>query len=97
MKKIAARIAAIVPIALLGWAIYTLLTAPPEPPGDWRLHMTQEQHDLMVAPIDHAYRMAAYTVTWAIQLGYLAYMGMKWAGQEGETEDPRLNKLHDSN
>lgn len=81
MKKIAARIAAVIPIALLAWAIYTLLSAPPEPPGDWRLHMTQAQHDLAVAPIDHAYRVAAYTVTWAIQMGFLAWMGLKWTAQ----------------
>jgi hypothetical protein len=43
--------------------------------------MTQEQHDLMVAPIDHAYRVAAYVVTWAIQLGYLAWIGIKWSTQ----------------
>jgi hypothetical protein len=42
--------------------------------------MTQEQHDLMVAPIDHAFRVAAYSVTWAFQLGYLAWLGLKWSG-----------------
>ena len=84
MKKTVARIAAAIPIALLAWAVFTLLTAPAEPPGDWRLHMTQEQHDLLVAPIDHAYRVAAYIVTWAIQLGYLAYVGLKWSAQNPE-------------
>jgi hypothetical protein len=49
--------------------------------------MTQEQHDLMVAPIDHAYRVAAYIVTWAIQLGYLAYVGIKWSAQNPEPRD----------
>ena len=84
MKKTAARIATVVPIGLLAWAVFTLLTAPPEPPGDWRLHMTQGQHDLMIAPIDHAYRVAAYIVTWTIQLGYLAYMGLKWTAHKRE-------------
>jgi hypothetical protein len=88
LKKTAARIFAAVPIALLAWAVFTLLTAPPEPPGDWRLHMTQAQHDVMVAPIDHAYRVTAYIVTWALQLGYLAYVAMKWAGQERESARP---------
>jgi hypothetical protein len=45
--------------------------------------MTQEQHDLMVAPIDHAFRVAAYAVTWAIQLGFLAWLGLKWSGLRG--------------
>ena len=44
--------------------------------------MTQEQHDLMIAPIDHAYRVAAYVVTWAIQLGFLAWLGWKWQAQK---------------
>jgi hypothetical protein len=44
--------------------------------------MTQEQHDLMVAPIDHAFRVAAYCVTWAIQLGYLAWLALKWSAQK---------------
>jgi hypothetical protein len=49
--------------------------------------MTQGQHDLMVAPIDHAYRVAAYIVTWAIQLGYLAYVGLKWSAQNPEARN----------
>ncbi len=82
MKKAVAQIFALVPIALLVWALYSLYAAPAEPPRDWRLHMTQEQHDLMVAPIDHAFRVAAYAVTWAIQLGYLAWLAMKWSAQK---------------
>jgi uncharacterized BrkB/YihY/UPF0761 family membrane protein len=82
LKKAVAQIAALVPIALLVFAIYSLFAAPSEPSADWRLHMTQEQHDLMVAPIDHAYRVAAYSVTWAIQLGYLAWLGLKWSAQK---------------
>lgn len=30
------------------------------------------------ALLDHAYRSAAYSIAWAIQLGYLARVGMKW-------------------
>lgn len=82
MKKAVAQIAALVPIALLAWALYSLYAAPSEPPRDWRLHITQEQHDLMVAPIDHAYRVAAYSVVWAIQLGYLAWLAIKWSAQK---------------
>ena len=87
MKKTLARIAALVPIALFAWAIFTLSTAPAEPAGDWRLHLTQQQHDLMVAPIDHAYRVTAYILTWAIQFGYLAYVGLKWSAQSARPSE----------
>jgi hypothetical protein len=87
MKKTLARIAALIPIALLAWAIFTLATAPAEPAGDWRLHMTQQQHDLMIAPIDHAFRVTAYILTWAIQFGYLAYLGLKWSAQSSQSGD----------
>ena len=30
------------------------------------------------ALLDHQFRIAAYTVTWVIQLGYLAWLGLKW-------------------
>jgi hypothetical protein len=30
------------------------------------------------ASLDHLYRQAAYTITWAIQLSYLGWLGMKW-------------------
>ena len=28
--------------------------------------------------LDHQFVVAAYTVTWVIQLGYLAFLGLKW-------------------
>ena len=28
--------------------------------------------------LDHQFVTAAYVVTWVIQLGYLAFLGMKW-------------------
>jgi len=30
------------------------------------------------ATLDHEFRVAAYVVTWVIQLGYLAWIGSKW-------------------
>ena len=30
------------------------------------------------AILDHQFRVAAYVMTWVIQLGYLAWLGMKW-------------------
>ena len=35
-----------------------------------------------VALIDHQYTVAAYVVTWVIQLGYLAFLGLKWRAQK---------------
>jgi hypothetical protein len=34
------------------------------------------------AILDHQFRVAAYAITWAIQLGYLAWMGLKWRAQK---------------
>ena len=34
------------------------------------------------AILDHEFRVAAYVVTWVIQLGYLAWLGVKWQAQK---------------
>ncbi|MGA2674533.1 MAG: hypothetical protein ABSE99_15040 [Terracidiphilus sp.] len=34
------------------------------------------------ALLDHQFTVAAYVVTWAIQLGYLAWLGLKWRTQK---------------
>jgi hypothetical protein len=34
------------------------------------------------AILDHEFRVAAYAVTWVIQLGYLAWLGLKWRAQK---------------
>ena len=36
--------------------------------------------------IDHQFVVAAYTVTWAIQLGYLAWLGLKWRAEKRDAE-----------
>lgn len=36
------------------------------------------------AILDHEFLIAAYTVTWGIQLGYLAWLGLKWRAQKRE-------------
>jgi threonine/homoserine/homoserine lactone efflux protein len=38
------------------------------------------------AVLDHQFVVAAYTVTWIIQLGYLAYLGLKWRSQKRNAE-----------
>jgi hypothetical protein len=34
------------------------------------------------AILDHQFRVAAYVVTWAVQLGYLSWLGLKWRAQK---------------
>jgi hypothetical protein len=36
------------------------------------------------AILDHQFRVVAYAVTWCIQLGYLAWLAMKWRAQKRE-------------
>ena len=38
------------------------------------------------AILDHQFRIAAYAVTWTIQLGYLAWLGLKWRAQKRNAE-----------
>ncbi len=89
MKKLGTGLMIAVPIALFCWACYLVFSAPPEPPFDWRLHMSQAQHDAVVDLLNHLYTKAAYTVTWAIQLGYLAWLGLRWRSQSGDRRDSR--------
>ena len=32
--------------------------------------------------LDHEFLVAAYTVTWVIQLGYVAWLGIRWRAQK---------------
>ena len=34
------------------------------------------------AILDHQFVVAAYTVTWVIQIGYLAFLALKWRAQK---------------
>jgi threonine/homoserine/homoserine lactone efflux protein len=34
------------------------------------------------AALDHEFTVAAYTITWVVQLGYLAWLGFKWRAQK---------------
>ena len=36
------------------------------------------------AILNHQFRVAAYVVTWAIQLGYVAWLAAKWRAQKRE-------------
>jgi hypothetical protein len=35
-----------------------------------------------VALIDHHYTVAAYAITWVIQLGYVAWLALRWRAQK---------------
>jgi hypothetical protein len=78
MKKLALGLMIAVPLALLAWTAHLILSAPP---ADWSQNASQAQLDAAAAMRDHLYRQAAYTITWAIQLGYVAWLVMKWQAQ----------------
>jgi threonine/homoserine/homoserine lactone efflux protein len=83
MKKLALGLIVAVPLALLAWTAHLILSAPP---ADWTQNPTAAQLDAAAAMRDHLYMQAAYTITWAIQLGYLAWLGIKWRAQKHEAE-----------
>ena len=82
MRKLAIGLLFALPLALLGWACFLIFSAPPEPPIDWKRHMSGADHDALVALLDHLFTVAAYVITWAIQLGYLAWLGLRWRAQK---------------
>lgn len=43
------------------------------------------------AILDHQFTVAAYTVTWVVQLSYLAFLGLKWRAQKRADERNRRN------
>jgi uncharacterized membrane protein len=85
MKKLALGLVVAVPLALLAWTAHLIFSAPS---ADWNLNASPAQLDAAAALRDHLYRQAAYTITWAIQLGYLAWLGIKWRAQKHEAERP---------
>lgn len=82
MKKLGTALIVAVPIVLFARVFWLVFAAPQEPPFDWRLHMSQADHDAIVATLNHLYTRAAYTITWAIQLGYAAWLIVKWQSQK---------------
>jgi threonine/homoserine/homoserine lactone efflux protein len=36
--------------------------------------------------LDHQFVEAAYTITWVVQLGYLAWLGLKWRSERRNAE-----------
>lgn len=44
------------------------------------------------AILDHQFVVIAYTVTWVIQLGYLAWLGLKWRSEK-RAEQQKIRPL----
>jgi hypothetical protein len=40
--------------------------------------------------LDHQFVTAAYIVTWVIQLGYLAFLGLKWRAEKRKARSARF-------
>ena len=38
------------------------------------------------AQIDHQFVVAAYCITWALQFGYLVWLGLKWRAEKRAEE-----------
>ena len=66
MKKIVLGLIVVIPVALFARVAYLILLAPAPD----------------AAAMDHSFRQAAYTITWAIQLGYVAWLITKWQSQK---------------
>ena len=45
------------------------------------------------AILDHQFVVAAYVITWAIQLGYVAWLGLKWRAQRRDSARSSRNRL----
>jgi hypothetical protein len=75
MKKILFQLVGVVALALFVRAAYLVLAAPPDPA------FGTANHDVVIARLDHVFRQAAYSIAWAIQLGYLAWVGRKWSNE----------------
>jgi len=90
MKKLAAAVIVVIPSALAAWAFYLMITAPPSLPMGVRLsHPDLFEAEKAIA--DRAFLKAAYAMTWAVQLGYLAWLGLKWRAQKRDsTRSDRL-------
>jgi len=72
MKKLFFRLLAVVSVVLFAWALYLVASGPAEPlaPGPAR--------EAAIARLNHLFTVAAYAITWAIQIGYVAWLGLKW-------------------
>jgi hypothetical protein len=80
MKKLFFLLIAIVAAGLFVRVAYLVLASPAEP------GLAAPDHNAVVAQLNHMFRQAAYAITWAIQLGYLAWIGLKSIAQKQEAD-----------
>lgn len=73
MKKTLFLLLALISAGLFVRVAYLVLGSPAEPA------LNAANHDAVVAQLNHMFRQAAYAITWAIQMGYLAWLGLKWS------------------
>jgi hypothetical protein len=45
------------------------------------------------AILDHQFVVAAYTITWVVQLGYVAWLAFKWRAQKRAASRATRNPL----
>jgi hypothetical protein len=84
MKKLVFGLLFVIPAGLLAWSCYLVLSGPPQPYFGWQSQMSAAEHDTTLAVLGHKFTVAAFAITWAIQLGYLAWLGKKWRAQKGD-------------
>ena len=82
MKKLVIALLFAIPTGLLAWSCYLVLSGPTQPYFGWQSQMSADDHDRILAVLGHKFTVAAFAVTWAIQLGYLAWLGMKWSADK---------------
>ena len=82
MKKLVIALLFAIPTALLAWSCYLVLSGPTQPYFGWQSQMSAANHDRILAVLGHKFTVAAFAVTWAIQLGYLAWLWMKWGTEK---------------
>lgn len=82
MKRTFFFILALISAGLFVRVAYLVLASPPDPA------FSAPNHDAIVVHLNHLFRQAAYSITWAIQLGYVAWLGLKWSAEK-QIDRPR--------
>lgn len=82
MRKSFFYVLAIIAAGLFIRVAYLVLSSPPEPA------LTAPGHEAVVAQLNHMFRQAAYAITWAIQLSYVAWLGIKWQSDKRAARTP---------
>jgi hypothetical protein len=68
MKKLVITLYAIASAALFAWFYY------------WAYYLAPAGDEASV--LNHRFVVAAYAITWVVQLSYLSWLAAKWSGQK---------------